>query len=199
MSRTQLLFAGLSTTMLAVAAVAADVNAVPRYRFAVGQELSLRSTSEFKYGEGDQAGAHGSKTDRTVWVVKANADGSFRLVIREADTFSTTHNGKTSDQPASTRLVYADIFPDGRVTPNRTIRYRGHPQTLFPHLPQNGAGVEGGWKATEDDETTAYKPSPQAGPGFIFEGVTDSPENKVYVASRRTKYTFDPAKGFVTK
>ncbi len=187
--------------VLAVTATAfarAD-KALPRYRFQPGQEMTFRSTSEFKYGEGDNAGAHGSRSDWTVWVLGANPDGSYRLVLRERNVFSQTFgkNKDKHDQPAQTRVIYADLFPDGRVTMNKTIQYRSHPETLFPRLPANEAEAKAGWKATRDDTTTSYTPNGPA--GLVFDAVVDSPFNKIYLSSSKAKHTFDPAKGFVTK
>src|SRR5438270_11325824 len=110
------------TSVLAVAglAAAADAPAVPRYKFEPGQEITYRTTSSFKYGEGKTAGEHGSRTDWTVWVVRPNEDGSFRLVVRQEDAFYQVYGGKKHDQPARNRLVHADVFPDGRVLPNDT-------------------------------------------------------------------------------
>ena len=92
MSATVRLSAGLTALALATASPAADAPTVPRYRFAPGQELTFRSASEFKFGEGDNAGAHGSKADWTAWVVRANPDGSFStdfLKPHEKKPFST--------------------------------------------------------------------------------------------------------------
>src|SRR5947199_218787 len=47
--------------------------------------------------------------------------------------------GLKRDQPAQTRIVYADIFSDGRVLMNKTIQYRSHPGALFPKLPRDAA------------------------------------------------------------
>src|SRR4051812_4586732 len=60
---------------------------LPRYKFEVGREITFRSASTFKYGEGKTAGEHGTKDDWTVWVVRPNPDGSVHLVIRYENSF----------------------------------------------------------------------------------------------------------------
>src|ERR1700722_7318284 len=100
-------FAALAVTATVFAR--AD-EALPRYRFQPGQEMTFRSTSEFKYGDGDNAGAHSSHSDWTVWVLGTNPDGSYRLVLREKNGFSQIHGKDKHEQPAQTRGVYADLF-----------------------------------------------------------------------------------------
>ena len=99
-----------------------------------------------------------SAGDWTAWVVRANKDGSFRLVLREKNVFSNTFNGKKLEQPGRTSVVYADIFPDGRVLMNKTIQYRGHPGSLFPKLPGDATQAKAGWVSAQDDDNITFKP-----------------------------------------
>jgi peroxiredoxin len=173
-------------SVLIVAGLHAEV---PRYKFEPGQEMSYRTTSTFKYGEGKNAGEHGDRTDWKVWVVRPNDDGSFRLVIRQEDNFYQVSNGKKHEQPARSRLVYADVFPDGRVLPNDTIRYQGHPGPIFPKLPKDEAEAAKGWSWERDGDTITAKPL--NGKGFRFETVTESPMNTIYLSSSKSTYTID--------
>src|SRR5262245_13067628 len=88
-----------------VPVVFADTPSVPRYKFEPGQELTYRTTSTLKYGEGKVARERGSRTDWTVWVVRRNDDGSFRLVIRQQDSTFHLDNGEKRERPALSRLV----------------------------------------------------------------------------------------------
>jgi thiol-disulfide isomerase/thioredoxin len=185
----------VAVVVLAVAAQAAD--APPRYHLQPGQELSFRATSDFKYGEGDNAGSHGSKADWTVWVLRANPDGSYRLVLREKSVFIMGRGKDKNERPPETSIVYADVFPDGRVSMNKTIQYRHHPDVLFPRLPSTAAEAASGWNAVNGDETTKFKP--KAPGATAFESVKDSLFNKIYLSTHSAKSTFDPARGFVTK
>jgi peroxiredoxin len=181
---------------LAVTAGARADDSLPRYRFQPGQEMTFRSNSEFKYGEGDKAGMHGTRSEWTVWVLRANPDGSYRLILRDKDVMVMGHGNQKNERPAETHMAYADVFPDGRVTQNKSIRYHGDPEGIFPRLPANTAEAKAGWKSTHMDETTTFK---SAGGPFTFEAASDSPMNKIYLSTHTAKYTFDPAKGFVTK
>jgi peroxiredoxin len=171
---------------------------LPRYRFEPGQEIAFRFSSLFKYGEGKTAGEHGFRDDWTIWVVRANPDGSFHLIAREQNTFSQTVDGKKMDQPAQTNIVHADIFPDGKVVMNKTIQFRGNPEAVFPLLPPDAAQFKAGWQCLHGDEKVTFKPLDSI-KGFVFESETDSPMNKIYLSSNKSKYTFDASKGFVTK
>jgi len=179
-------------------ALAADDNALPRYQFQPGQILVFHASSSFHYGEGKKAGEHGLQSDWTVWVLRKNPDGSYHLVLRDKSTFSQTFQEKKHDQPARIEIVYADVFPDGRVLMNKTIESRGHPSSLFPQLPRDPAEAKSGWASSKADEKTDFKPLSSSGT-FAFTGTTDSPMNKIYLSSSKATYTFDATKGFVTQ
>jgi peroxiredoxin len=182
----------------AVALCAADepkAAALPRYRFQIGQELVFDSSSSFKYGEGDRAGSLDTHSVWTVWVVRSNADGSHRLVLRQRTTTSQSIGGKKYDRPPQTQIVYADVFPDGRVLPNATIQYRGHPGSVFPPLPRDAAEAKAGWQAQHGDERTLCKRLPDG--AFRFEAASESPTNKIYLSSKTFTYTFDDARGLI--
>jgi hypothetical protein len=72
---------------------------VPRYWLKVGQELAYHTTSEFSAGDGS---ALAGESTWQVWVVKQNADGGWRLILRHAATLqapaspATPPAGKTS-------------------------------------------------------------------------------------------------------
>src|SRR5688500_14295448 len=72
--------------LLVIAGAGAAGTTVPRYQFEPGQEITYRSTSTFTYGTKEADRERGTQTDWTVWVVRPNADGSFRLVIRQHDS-----------------------------------------------------------------------------------------------------------------
>jgi thiol-disulfide isomerase/thioredoxin len=186
-----------SLLVVAGLAAAAEPPTVPRYKFKPGQEITYRSTGTFKYGEKKTAGEHGTTVDWTVWVVRANEDGSFRLVLREEEAFFEVSAGKKREHPTEKRLVYADVFPDGRILPNDTIRYRGHPEPIFPRLPRDAAEAARGWSWERDGDRFGAQPL-KADKGFRFEIVSESPLNAIYLSSSKTAYTFDPARGLVS-
>src|SRR4051812_46134913 len=81
----------------------------PRYQFQAGQELTYKDTMSVKYGQGDNAGAIEDNSVWTVWVLRGNADGSYRLVVRHRGTTVQTI-GKTRHETPQMHLVYADVF-----------------------------------------------------------------------------------------
>jgi peroxiredoxin len=191
--------AGIVSILFAWSAVLAGESAsLPRYRFEPGQQLAFRASSVFKFGEGKSAGEHGYETDWNVWVLRANKDGSFHLVLREKDVFSQTSDGKKLGSPAQTRVVYADVFPDGRVLPNKSIQYHGNPAAIFPQLPRDAAEATKGWESVQGDDKTTFTLLKSA-QGFVFEAVNHSLFDKIYLSSSKSKMTFDPAKGFVVR
>jgi peroxiredoxin len=177
---------------------AARAETLPRYKFVPGQELTFTAQSVFKSGEGEKANTRDTSTESTVWVVRANPDGSFRLVIREQTTMTSTYNGKKNENKMPANYVYADMFPDGRVVMNPSIRYRGYPSRLFPPLPPDAAKMKAGWEAPEPmDVRVVCKPIASKA-GFTFDAVTESPFDRIYLSSSSVGYTFDPTRGFVT-
>src|SRR5688500_13112520 len=80
------LLTGLAVLAVGAAAARADlprtVELPPRYQLQAGQELTFKDTMSFKYGQGDNAGTIDDNSEWTVWVVRGNADGSYRLVLR---------------------------------------------------------------------------------------------------------------------
>lgn len=184
------LIAGFASVLVVAGLASADAPPAPRYKFEPGQETSYRSTSTFKYGEKQTAGELGSRTDWTVWVVRPNEDGSFRLVIRQEDASYQILGGKKHERPARSQLVYADVFPDGRILPNDTIQYQSHPGPIFPQLPKDAAEAARGWSWERDGDKIAAKPK-KADKGFRFEAVTESPLDAIYLSSSKSTYTFD--------
>ncbi len=83
---------------------AENPDVLPRYRLKPGQELQYHGESEFKYRTGDQAGAFHYTTDWRVCVVRANGDGSWRLVAKSAEKTSQSWGKDFEDHGTRTRL-----------------------------------------------------------------------------------------------
>jgi thiol-disulfide isomerase/thioredoxin len=65
-------------------ALAAGERGLPRYKLQVGQELRYRGQDEFKY----ERGKYGTRDSWSVWVVRQNPDGSWRLLVRYGNEFA---------------------------------------------------------------------------------------------------------------
>jgi peroxiredoxin len=195
----------LLAALAAIAVVASPAHAdlprlvdpPPRYQFQTGQELTYKDTWLVKHGQGDNAGSLDEKSEWTVWVLRGNADGSYRLVVRHRGT-SVQTIGQTKHEQPQMDFVYADVFPDGRVRPNKTILFRSHPSLLFPPLPKTPAEAKAGWEGARNDARIVCKPLP-APAGFVFEAVTEAPESKIYLSTYAVRYTFDPKRGLIAK
>src|SRR3954467_11088979 len=61
---------------------AAASGGLPRYDLKVGQEIHYSGKGSFKYDKG----ALYSASDWKIWVTRTNNDGSWRLVVENADS-----------------------------------------------------------------------------------------------------------------
>ncbi len=186
---------------LAAAGAAAGTDELPRYRLKVGQELKYHSDSDFKYDNGSLA----FKADWTVWVVRANDDGSWRLIGRSSSRTAQAFSGqKGNEGPPEVTMAHFDLFPDGRIVPNKSFGYRFDPSPLFPRLPSDAAQAKGGWQGinVRDDKRTDFKPSNaggSTGDEWIFEGVDHGAWDKIYLMTARSRYVFDGKKGIIKR
>lgn len=190
------LLAGASTSPV----LADEPTVVPRYALAVGQELTFSSQGEFKF----ETGAHVNSNDWTVWVIRKNDNGSFRVVLRDSSIFRQLSNSapakrNANEQPDVT-IGFCDIFDDGRIAAKEGLGYQLDPSVLFPKLPKDANEVKEGWeRAGSYDSLVRYK---QAGDGpesntFSFEGVSESPSDKIYVSSHSYRFQFDRKRGLL--
>jgi thiol-disulfide isomerase/thioredoxin len=197
----RLLFVAFAAFGLAHPSIAAD--ATPRYRLEVGQQLTYRTTRDFKYDNNGSTGSMGNNDEWTAWVVRKNDDGGWRLIVRTHSV--STRDGKTQGDPDE-MLAYVDLAPDGAIAPNDSFGYRFDPTPLFPKLPKDAAQAERGWedvrtgrKSFTADGTSHFKVI-TAGKGdepWAFEEVRDSPLNKIYGFTFRNRFTFDPRRGAI--
>lgn len=172
--------------------------ALPRYALTPGQELTYRSVFSTKYWKGDRTGLVSDRIDVTVWIIRANPDGSRRLVFRQRDATTRVRGGTKHEEPPSTQIVYADIFPDGRELPNQSLNFCYMPAVLFPPLPSNAAEAAAGWSRTEQDLQFACKLVPSAS-DFIFSATLQNSLAKIYLDSHTSRYTFDTNRGLIAR
>jgi peroxiredoxin len=177
--------------LAAPAAAAGPAGKVPRYRLQVGQELTYRGSDEFKYDRGRLL----TRTSWRIWVVRANPDGSWRLVIRYGSAFSQGPGEAKED----VTFAYCDLFPDGRIVENDSFGFRMNPRELLPRLPRDEAEAAGGWTGRNRrmDETYRYRAVTAAGTAgrFVFEAVREAPMNAIYGFEFKDTITFDTRRG----
>jgi thiol-disulfide isomerase/thioredoxin len=196
---------GLGFLLLAFSsAQGGEEKSVPRYRLKAGQELTYRSRYEFHYGSGSSAGTHAAKTDWQVWVVRKNDDGSWRLVLRSREVFSSAQgSGRASEMPVRIYMGYCDLFDDGRLGPKQALGSYLKPQELFPRLPADTRAAEQGWDDfnRRDDARSRFtliKDSKQDAGLWTFESVHESPMDAIYIATSKARYIFEDKRGLIT-
>lgn len=174
-------------------------DSVPRYRLQAGQELKYQGSSDFHY----ENGSFGSKDEWQAWVLQANNDGSWRVVVRLSRINTSQRKGQEqADGHPDVTLAYCDVFPDGRIAANESIGYTLDPSVIFPKLPDNEMQVREGWSAEglKDDSRSEYEPLADSVPGvFVFEGDRHSEMDQIYLSSSHAKYTFDRKRGFIQR
>ncbi|QVL31025.1 TlpA family protein disulfide reductase [Telmatocola sphagniphila] len=171
----------------------AESASLPRYKLTPGIELNYFSRSSFKYGEGKAQGEHLTTDKDTLWVLRKNSDGSFRILHRNVSKFTQVREGKEWGGQTSNSVVYVDMFTDGRILPNSTIQYHGSPEMMFPRLPKDLKEAQSGWNTTEEDSTISAKPN-----GNRFVVTQTDLFSKIYLSSKTITYTFDAKSGFIS-
>jgi hypothetical protein len=179
------------------------VAAVPRYQLKPGQQLDYFSTSDFRYGKGDYAGAITTKTHYRVWVVSKNEDGSWRLVIQSTTT-QTIGKDQTLGQPAVGPLGCFELHADGRLVRNESLGNQLQPDMLFPLLPKDAPSATKGWQdRNERDDVLARHTmvnDGKAGAGLCtFDTVYTGPLDEIYRSSNRSKFFFDWKRGLIQR
>jgi peroxiredoxin len=191
--RTTIVMAAIGLLMSGVSAFG-EIGAPPRYKLAVGQELQYEGKSDFKY---DGGGFRGANT-WTAWVVRANDDGSSRVVAKSTSKFGQVINGNDTGGHEDVTLMYFDVFPDGRIVRNDSIGFRGDPSAVFPQLPGGAADRE--WKTQADDRTIQYAAIPEKSTPkeFVFRAEARSAEDAIYLSTNASTIHFDLERGIVS-
>lgn len=186
-------FAALVIIGLGATTRADEAATIPRYDLKPGLELKYQGTSDFKHESGGQR----HKTNWQVWVVRKNDDGSARVVISSSQKFSQLSGGRESGGgQARVTMAYCDVFPDGRIVPNESLGFHLDPTAIFPKLPADLAQYKKGWEGpgAGDDSRTEYKADANSeanSDAWVFEGVRESPMDKVYESTSRSRFFLD--------
>jgi peroxiredoxin len=171
---------------------------VPRYALAPGQELRYHMAWSIHDSRGKRTTISDVRTDVTIWIIRANSDGSYRAVVNQEDVTARTTDGARQPGQQTTEISYADIFPDGRIRPSKATENRVIPGILFPPLPRDAAQAKEGWEATSQLCHFACK-LVSASPDFRFVATLETPFNRTDLETRTIQYRFDAARGFIVK
>lgn len=165
----------------------------PRYQLEVGQRITYVGKVESRY-KADRYTVHSDDAiEWSLWVVRKNADGSWRIVVQSRKTTTRLgEGGARRASPAETAMGYLDIHPDGRIIPNRSIGYHFDPLGLFPPMPPDAAAAEKGWDEHRERDLAVrrFKPSRAGGDVWTFEEQYESPINRVSESVTVVKYVF---------
>lgn len=175
-----------------------ESDAVPRYQFAVGQELSYRDHSDFEYKNGKLI----TREKWTFWIINQNADGSFRVVTRNDRKFSQVRDEAEKDNKDDSHVAWFDIFPDGRLVRNRTLGSRIEPAKILPQLPCTLDEVKDGWEMKGEawGGSTRFESQPAKHANrFVFAGKEKSLLNDIYGMERESLSTLDTNQGLLVK
>jgi thiol-disulfide isomerase/thioredoxin len=186
----------LATPALFPAPAAAEL---PRYRFVPGTEWTLRQASESNYQNDQKMGSEGRTT---ITVLKANPDGSHRLLIRQTFRSYVTFKGDKQERPEEVQVGYVDIFSDGRYLPNDSVGNlaRLNVPSLFPRLPATNEELTTTWTAKDGDDVYRYQLKPGGATNeTVFEVTQENPLYVIYGVTRNVLATFDAKLGRITR
>lgn len=178
-----------------------SADALPRYRFKVGQELVYRLTAREDPREKDAIAS--APLDHMEWrtfVVRQNDDGSWRLFIRTKITF-LDNAGKVRAKRNS--LGYVDLHPNGSyaVDDQTAILKRLLPHELFCRLSDRSMQLDQGWSYEPPVERFTYKFAPASRNGMTLKisGVAKTPYDEMHGWQTTRRYDFDLERGFVKR
>jgi thiol-disulfide isomerase/thioredoxin len=185
----------LSVVVCGGGALAAEL---PRYSLPVGRRLVYAMSADSKEAKGGGMSISGSWQ---MTVVRENADGSRRVIVRTASSFKqSAAAGEGHSAPERVNFAYADVFPDGRVMPNPSLGVQVDVAGALPPLPKDQGEMEKGWSETNEAklQTTSFKAIAAAGEGeFAFTSVVGGVMNKIYLTTQKSTYHFDRKRGAV--
>jgi thiol-disulfide isomerase/thioredoxin len=175
---------------------------LPRYKLHVGQELQYTSQDEFVFDRGKFV------YDITwhVWVVKENADGSWRLVIRYATVDKDTrYADDQGGKRESVTFAWCDLDPSGQLPENESFGYRLTPFTLLVKLPERPEDLKSGWTRVPSNRMlhelsdAKYLPGQSTADKMVFEVVRHNAMNEIYGFEFKDTVTFDVKRGLPEK
>jgi thiol-disulfide isomerase/thioredoxin len=177
---------------------------LPRYRLKSGQELKYHGQAEFKYGKNVNGLPRGSATDWRVWVARANANGSWRVIVSVSsrELPAVGKDSAQSEQPVDHQMASFDLFPDGHTLPvQASENIRVEPGKLFPRLPPDALAIKKVWADDREDGFVHcdYTADPQhtSGTEWAFDEDLQRAWDKIYDATTRTKFFFDRDRGLI--
>lgn len=155
--------------------VAADDANVPRYWLKVGQELTYETMSEVSLPEGQTAA---NEATWQVWVVKQNANGSWRLILRHASTFQPPMDAHGLPASAPAGKANAPKAP-ARSGANRAAPNKAPPAKQTTRKPAGKPSAAGAAQAAAGQTAAGQMPSAGLGEQVTFAYCDFSPDGSL--------------------
>ncbi len=182
---------------------------LPRYRFQVGQELVYEQTaSEDLLAKNDTESGTGRERHSkwTVWPVRKNDDGSWRLLLRtEITNLHVRAEGDPEVSFENDLLGYCDLQPDGSFVLNETLGRHGYfktrPDLLFVRLPCSPEQLAEGWEYTcpVDEAHYTFRAAGRDGDMLHLTGPVVRPTDVNYQVENSRQVDFDLKRGLSTR
>lgn len=172
----------------------AFADGLPRYLLPPGRSLVYIAKGSETRTDVPVAKLESSmEAERTITCLNENGDGSFHLVLRNVLKFKQA-GGRSTDQVS---LVYADLFPDGRLKPNPQMGLMMDVSETLPALPASEKEMAEGWSTVHPQtaDRRTYKLLSDAGGVLSFEETKDGPMERIYATRFHDVISFDRAKG----
>ena len=168
---------------------------LPRYKLSVGQEIQYQGSSDFKY----ESGSFHTDSNWTAWVVRQNADGSWRVVLKSESKFTQNAEGRSLGGQTNTSLAWFDLFPDGKAPRNDSLGFSVEPTAVFPRLPDEPQARQNGWEAPVAFGVVRYKAQSASDKAseIVFSAQQVAPENEIYLMTNTSTIHFDAGRGLV--
>src|SRR5688572_21432652 len=147
---------------------------LPRYSLPLGRKLTYSMSSESKNKDGN--GGMSTKGTCQLTVVRENADGSRRVIIRTAYSHSQSFGrGQKNDSPEQVNISYADVFPDGKALPNPSLGMQDDLLMVLPALPKDEAQMQKGWSVANQAklQTTNFEKKKADENEVVFTGAVE--------------------------
>ncbi|HKD37606.1 MAG TPA: TlpA disulfide reductase family protein [Pirellulales bacterium] len=170
---------------------------------SAGQQLEYAQTSESTI---NGVLRFGDATNWTVWVVRVNSNGSWRIIVRRRDTnWWIDDDGKKKEQPAVASLGAFELFPNGRLISHQSLAddLVLDVKTLFPRLPQTTDEMRSKWRDEPSEVGQGYDLAadapPAAGTSWQFKAVRTGLMDTGWAQTYKYQFSFDLARGLVQR
>jgi RNA polymerase sigma factor (sigma-70 family) len=170
---------------------------LPRYQLQAGQELAFQGRGEIV----DRGSKLGYRTEARMWVVCANKEGGWRLILRFTTLFPRGTQGNPEKQIV--RFAWFDLYPDGRIVGNECPgSLMLVPREVLPRLPGDAHAAARGWTGDSEqgEPTYRYRLLPASNPGHVeLQIVGESALDAAAGLAIKSNLTFDCDRGLPEK